>query len=192
VAGVEPYSTSRRPIRLKGTGERTQLKCACVRQSNLYIGVICFDSSRAGSSSAKPARRDSPRPTPSSGCSHLHDNQNSFVFGTNPLGIEYDGQVLARIRQRGPREQSGTGGRRRGRLVVELNWTATGASRAPSPARLGNRDRDSVQDAPLPDGKQSHLGLQRQAQHPPEEQQVYLSAGAAGLRHLTGCRRRRS
>jgi hypothetical protein len=23
----------------------------------------------------------------------FNDNQNAFVFGTNPLGIEYDGQV---------------------------------------------------------------------------------------------------
>src|SRR4029079_16313576 len=55
----------------------------------------------------------------------FNDNQNAFVFGTNPLGIEYDGQVSGEGRTSGTsqNQQSGTGGSQRGPIgSLNLSW----------------------------------------------------------------------
>jgi Domain of unknown function (DUF5916) len=62
---------------------------------SLYIGVVCYDDSPAGIIIAD-SRRDSPLEDSDSFLVLLdtfRDRQNGFIFGTNPAGIEYDGQV---------------------------------------------------------------------------------------------------
>ena len=59
----------------------------------------------------------------------FNDGQNAFVFGTNPFGIEYDGQVMGegQIGGRG----GGGGGSQRGQLRgVNTNWDADWTVRA--------------------------------------------------------------
>ena len=76
--------------------ERTEIRFLLDRR-NLYIAVICYDPD---------AGRNPRQPEPPRCRSRRHrldpilldtfnDGQNAFVFGTNPFGIEYDGQVMA-------------------------------------------------------------------------------------------------
>lgn len=61
----------------------------------LYFGVVCHDRNPK-QIIVSESRRDSP--LEETDCFQIildtyHDRQNGFVFGTNPAGIEYDGQV---------------------------------------------------------------------------------------------------
>ena len=61
----------------------------------LYVGVICYDDNPEGIIVADSRRDSSLRDTDSFQIifDSFQDRQNGFVFGTNPAGIEYDGQV---------------------------------------------------------------------------------------------------
>ena len=87
---------SRRPIRSKARRPASAPKCACSSTSrHFYIGVICFDS-EPDKIIVTQSRRDADLTETDAIILVLdtfNDNQNAFVFGTNPLGIEYDGQV---------------------------------------------------------------------------------------------------
>ncbi|HEY7698024.1 MAG TPA: carbohydrate binding family 9 domain-containing protein, partial [Vicinamibacteria bacterium] len=64
-------------------------------ESTFYVGAICFDSDPSGIV-VTDSRRDSPLLDTDSFQMIFDtylDRQNGFVFGTNPAGIEYDGQV---------------------------------------------------------------------------------------------------
>jgi hypothetical protein len=92
----------------------------------LYVGAILYDSDPSGIV-VTDSRRDSPLLETDSFqmiFDTYHDRQNGFVFGTNPAGIEYDGQV----------SNEGEGGgqtstRQRAQNVVgsgfNLNWDAS-------------------------------------------------------------------
>ncbi|MDZ7643061.1 MAG: DUF5916 domain-containing protein [Woeseiaceae bacterium] len=83
----------------------------------LYIGVVAYDENPAGII-VTDSRRDSPLDDTDSFqvvIDGLHDRQNGFVFGTNPAGIEYDGQVT---REGSNDFSSGGGG-------FNLNWDAS-------------------------------------------------------------------
>ncbi|HSL22975.1 MAG TPA: DUF5916 domain-containing protein [Vicinamibacterales bacterium] len=61
----------------------------------LYIGVVCFDRNPGGII-VSDSRRDTPLDETDSFqviFDTYRDRLNGFVFGTNPAGIEYDGQV---------------------------------------------------------------------------------------------------
>jgi len=95
-------------------------------ETHLYLGVICYDSDPAGII-VTDARRDSSLDDTDSFrvvFDTYLDRQNGFVFGTNPAGIEYDGQVTNEGEGGGPgagfrRTQSGSGG------GFNLNWDAS-------------------------------------------------------------------
>ncbi|MFQ5548426.1 MAG: DUF5916 domain-containing protein [Woeseia sp.] len=79
---------------------------------SLYIGVICYDD-EPGAIIVTDSRRDSSLEDTDSFqviLDSFRDRQNGFVFGTNPAGIEYDGQVVKQAA-----EVFGTGG-------FNLNW----------------------------------------------------------------------
>ena len=91
----------------------------------VYIGVICYDS-EPDQILVTDSRRDSGMGDTDSFqiiFDTYHDRQNGFVFGTNPAGIEYDGQVS--------NEGQGGGGGGRGRQSVgsgsgfNRNWDAS-------------------------------------------------------------------
>jgi len=100
--------------------ERTEVRVVYT-ETTLYIGVVCHDRTPA-SIAASDSRRDSSLDDTDSFRVILdtyRDGQNGFVFGTNPAGIEYDGQV-AREGLGGDtgqnRQQAGSGG------GFNLNW----------------------------------------------------------------------
>jgi Domain of unknown function (DUF5916)/Carbohydrate family 9 binding domain-like len=91
----------------------------------VYIGAICYDSDPSGIV-VTDSRRDSPLLDTDSFqiiFDTYQDRQNGFVFGTNPAGIEYDGQV----------SNEGEGGQTSTRQTAQtsagsgfnLNWDAS-------------------------------------------------------------------
>ena len=80
----------------------------------LYIGAICYDENPEGII-VSDSRRDANLDNTDSFqiiIDSFGDKQNGFVFGTNPTGIEYDGQVT----------KGGTGAFGSGGGGFNLNW----------------------------------------------------------------------
>ena len=74
--------------------ERTEVRIAFDAET-LYVGVVCYDL-EPDKIIATDSRRDASLSETDSFQIILDtflDRQNGFVFGTNPAGIEYDGQV---------------------------------------------------------------------------------------------------
>ncbi len=74
--------------------ERTEVRVVFTADT-LYIGAVMYDSDPSGII-VSDARRDAPMDDTDSFqmiVDTYRDRQNGFVFGTNPAGIEYDGQV---------------------------------------------------------------------------------------------------
>jgi hypothetical protein len=109
--------------------EQTEIRFLLDRQ-HLYIAVICFDS-EPQNILVSQSRRDADLGDTDSVrilLDTFNDGQNAFVFGTNPFGIEYDGQVMAE----GQTGQSGGGG---GGAGFNVNWDANWQVRAQITAR---------------------------------------------------------
>lgn len=113
--------------------ERTEIRLLFTA-THMYIGAICFDRAPA-SIIMSQSRRDGPLGDTDSIIVVLdtfNDSQNAFVFGTNAVGIEYDGQV-AREGQTSGVQQAGTnslaqivasGAQRGGISAFNPNWDA--------------------------------------------------------------------
>jgi len=74
--------------------EKTEVRVIFTADT-LYVGVVLYDS-EPGGIIVSDARRDAPMDDTDSFqmiIDTYRDRQNGFVFGTNPAGIEYDGQV---------------------------------------------------------------------------------------------------
>ena len=96
--------------------ERTEIRFLLDRQ-NLYVGVICFDD-EPENILVSQSRRDADLDDTDSIqilLDTFNDGQNAFVFGTNPFGIEYDGQVMAE-------GQAGQGNRGGFNLDWDADW----------------------------------------------------------------------
>ena len=96
-SGVQP--TTRfwqvRPDEGRPATQRTAVYVGFTDQS-LFIGVICFDDDPA-KIIVTDSRRDSSLDDTDSFrvvLDSFKDRQNGFVFGTNPAGVEFDGQVV--------------------------------------------------------------------------------------------------
>ena len=94
--GVEPVTGFRQTTPEEGAPatERTEVRVA-YSNDTLYFGVVCYDSDPS-TIIVSDSRRDSPLTETDSFQIILDtylDQQNGFVFGTNPSGLEYDGQV---------------------------------------------------------------------------------------------------
>jgi hypothetical protein len=94
--GVAPFNTftQQDPIDGAPATERTDVR-VLFDETHVYLGVVCYDS-EPDKILVSQARRDSPLTDVDSIIVVLdtfNDGQNAFVFGTNALGIEYDGQV---------------------------------------------------------------------------------------------------
>jgi hypothetical protein len=106
--------------------ERTEVRLVYTADT-LYVGVVCFDRDPK-SIIVSDARRDAPLDQTDSVqiiFDTYRDRLNGFVFGTNPAGIEYDGQVTNEGQGGGglgagqgqvQRQQAGSGG------GFNLNW----------------------------------------------------------------------
>jgi hypothetical protein len=96
--------------------ELTEIRFLLDRET-LYIAVVCFDS-EPDKLVVSESRRDADLEDTDSIrilLDTFDDGQNAFVFGTNPFGIEYDGQVMAEG------QTGGQGGRGGG---FNVNWDA--------------------------------------------------------------------
>jgi len=112
--------------------EQTEVRVA-FDDNNLYLGIVCLDS-QPGNIVVTQNRRDATLTDTDSIVVLLdtfNDDQNAFLFGTSPTGIEYDGQVSKAGQGRGgvgtPARaggQGGTGGgsQRGGASAFNLNW----------------------------------------------------------------------
>jgi len=122
--GAVPASTfwQEQPDEGQPASERTEVRIVFTTDT-LYVGVICFDRDPK-SIVVSDARRDAPLDQTDSVqiiFDTYLDRLNGFVFGTNPAGIEYDGQVTNEGQGGGglgpgQRQQSGSGG------GLNLNW----------------------------------------------------------------------
>jgi hypothetical protein len=128
-AGVMPATgfVQSRPFEGAPASERTEVRIVYTADT-LYFGVICYTDD-AGTIIAADSRRDSDLTETDSFQIVLDtylDRQNGFVFGTNPAGVEYDGQVTSEGQGTGGfggggrpgnnRQQGGSGG------GFNLNW----------------------------------------------------------------------
>lgn len=124
---VPPQSTFTQtdPIEGAPASEKTEVR-VLFDKSTLYIGVICFDS-EPGRIVVSQNRRDADLSETDAIIVVLdtfNDNQNAFVFGTNALGILYDGQVASEGLTSGTSSPgSGSGGSQRGTISsFNPNW----------------------------------------------------------------------
>ncbi len=124
---VQPYSTftQQDPIEGAPASETTEVR-VIVGKGNMYISVIAFDSDPS-KIIVSQARRDASLSETDSvviALDTFNDNQNAFVFGTNPLGIEYDGQVAREGQSSGVSVGGGgAGGTQRGGIsAFNPNW----------------------------------------------------------------------
>jgi hypothetical protein len=124
---TEPFSAfvQQEPDEGAPATERTEIRFLLDRE-NLYIGVICFDASPDGILVSQSRRDAELEDTDSIQIllDTFNDGQNAFVFGTNPFGIEYDGQV----RGEGLSGQGNRGG-------FNLNWDGVWIVRAQTTER---------------------------------------------------------
>ncbi len=110
--------------------ERTEVRIVYTADT-LYVGVVCYDRDPSGII-VSDSRRDSPLDDTDSFqliFDTYRDLQNGFVFGTNPAGIEYDGQVTNEGQGGGglgggQRQQGGSGS------GFNVNWDAAWEVRA--------------------------------------------------------------
>lgn len=101
--------------------EKTEIRIGYTA-TTFYLSVVCYDR-EPSKLVVSDARRDATLDNTDSFLFILdtfHDRQNGFIFGTNPIGIEYDGQVdnEGQGNQSQNRQQQGTIG------GFNLNWDA--------------------------------------------------------------------
>jgi len=90
-----------RPVEGQPASQRTEVFVGFTDDA-LYIGVVCYDD-EPENIIVSDSRRDSSLDDTDSFqviLDAFKDRQNGFVFGTNPVGIEYDGQVVKEANSR--------------------------------------------------------------------------------------------
>ena len=117
--------TQQDPIEGAPASEKTEVR-VIVGKGNVYVSVIAFDSDPS-KIIVSQARRDASLTETDSVVmvfDTFNDSQNAFVFGTNPLGIEYDGQVAREGQSSGVQVGGGgAGGTQRGGIsAFNPNW----------------------------------------------------------------------
>jgi len=124
---VQPYAnfTQQDPIEGAPASEKTEVRMI-VGKGNVYVSIIAFDSDPS-TIIVSQARRDASLSETDSIVmvfDTFNDNQNAFVFGTNPLGIEYDGQVAREGQSSGVSLGGGgaAGTQRGGISAFNPNW----------------------------------------------------------------------
>ena len=123
---VEPYTgfTQQNPIEGAPASERTEVRLL-LGERMLYVGIILFDSDPSQILVTDSRRDGQLNETDSVQIifDTFNDNQSGFLFGTNPVGIEYDGQVAGEGQTGGTNQQAGRGGARRGQVSGwNPNW----------------------------------------------------------------------
>jgi hypothetical protein len=177
---VEPYTdfTQQDPNEGAPASEKTEVRLI-VGNGHVYVGIICFDADPT-KIIVSQARRDASLNDTDSIIlvfDTFNDNQNAFVFGTNPLGIEYDGQVAREGQTSGITFQGGASGTQRGGIsAFNPNWDGDWTVRS----RVTERGWEAEMAIPLktlryPTGTDRTWGFNvlRNIRH--KNEQVYLS-----------------
>ena len=159
--------------------ERTEVRLL-FGPTAVYVSFICFDADPS-SIIVSQAKRDASLAETEAVIAvfdTFNDNQNAFVFGTNPLGIEYDGQV-AREGQTGGQAFGGGGGaglQRGGISAFNPNWDGDWTVRA----QITERGWEAEMAIPLKtlryavgEDKTWGFNVMRNIRH--KNEQVYLS-----------------
>src|SRR5918993_1571326 len=110
--------TQEQPNEGEPVSERTEVRVLFTNDT-LYIGAVMHDSEPSGIV-ISDARRDSPLDDTDSFqviVDTYRDRQNGFVFGTNPAGVEYEGQGGGGLGP-GQMQQGGSG------AGFNINWDA--------------------------------------------------------------------
>ncbi len=134
-APVASDFVQQRPLLGEPATERTEVRFLYTEDA-LYIGVICFDSEPDQIVDTQSRRDGNLNDSDSIQIilDTYHDQQNGFLFGTNPSGIQYDAQILNEGVSGGEASRSGLGrvGRsatstaaRGNPSAVNLNWDVT-------------------------------------------------------------------
>jgi hypothetical protein len=123
---VAPYKgfTQQEPIEGAPATEETEVR-VLLGKTTLYMSVIAFDS-EPDKILVTESRRDGELTETDSVqivLDTFNDNQNAFLFGTNPVGLEYDGQVAAEGQTGGFTQNAGQRGSQRGGVSgYNPNW----------------------------------------------------------------------
>ena len=161
-------------------------------ERNLYLGIVCFDG-EPDRIVVTQSRRDGDLTDSDSVqivLDTFNDDQNAFLFGTNPLGVEYDGQVASEGSAGGALSGVGAGfgggGSQRGQLAgFNRNWDGDWSVAA----RITEQGWEaelaiSVQNAALSRRGRRGLGVQRDAEHSPQERAGLSRARPPRVQHL--------
>ena len=123
---VEPFTgfIQQEPDNGAPATERTEVRLLLSDQT-LYVGVIAFDGDPGGVLVSE-SRRDGDLNESDSVqilLDTFNDSQNAFLFGTNPEGIEYDGQIAGEGATGGYNPRPGRRGSQRGGVTgFNANW----------------------------------------------------------------------
>ena len=175
------------PVEGDPASERTEVRVVYTRDT-LYIGAVMYDR-EPDAIVVSDSRRDAPLDDVDSFrviFDTYRDRQNGFVFGTNPAGVEYDGQVTLEGQgggglTGGGQQSSGSGS------GFNVNWDGAWQVRIPHHRdRLERRVRHSVQDAALPVRQRPDVGRQLPAHHPAPQRARLLGADPAPVQPLPG------
>ena len=159
--------------------ERTEVRLL-FGPTAVYVSFVCFDADPTSIIVSQSKRDASLAETEAviAVFDTFNDNQNAFVFGTNPLGIEYDGQV-AREGQTSGQAFSGGGGagvQRGGISAFNPNWDGDWTVRA----NITERGWEAEMAIPLKtlryevgEDKTWGFNVMRNIRH--KNEQVYLS-----------------
>jgi hypothetical protein len=124
-AGPITQFTQSEPNEGQPASERTEVRLV-YDDTALYVGVICFDS-EPDNLVTTDARRDSALSGQDAFQLILdtyHDRQNGYLFGTTPLGLQYDAQVRneGETIRGGPPTGTGGGNTSGAGAGVNANW----------------------------------------------------------------------
>jgi hypothetical protein len=164
--------------------ERTEVRLL-FGPTAVYVSFICFDVDPS-SIIVSQAKRDASLAETEAVIAvfdTFNDNQNAFVFGTNPLGIEYDGQVAREGQTSGQSFGGGGGGggggagtQRGGISAFNPNWDGDWTVRA----QITDRGWEAEMAIPLKtlrydpgENKTWGFNVMRNIRH--KNEQVYLS-----------------
>jgi hypothetical protein len=158
--------------------ERTEVRLL-FGPTNVYVSFVCFDADPS-SIIVSQARRDASLAETEAVIAvfdTFNDNQNAFVFGTNPLGIEYDGQVAREGQTSGLTFGGGAAGTQRGGIsAFNPNWDGDWTVRA----QITERGWEAEMAIPLKtlryapgEDKTWGFNVMRNIRH--KNEQVYLS-----------------
>ena len=123
---VEPFTgfTQQEPNNGAPASERTEVRLL-LSETTLYVGIIAFDS-EPEQVLVSESRRDGDLNESDSVqiiLDTFNDSQNAFLFGTNPEGIEYDGQIAGEGATGGYNPRPGQRGSQRGGIAgFNANW----------------------------------------------------------------------